>query len=310
MQESILMQELENTILPFYKNDLVHGSVNGKENIKLSYVAHKKENVKGALVIINGRIDSCVRHAEFLYDIKDIPYSVYILDHRGIGFSERLLDDPYKGHVDSFDNYSADLKLFIDTVVRKDDPKKIVILGYSMGGTVSLDYLINYDHNIDKLILCSPMLKFKTGLPEWIVYFIVNLLIKFNKETDYIPGGNKYDFSRVFFNLSCSEIRHSMLQYLRDLYPMIILKAPTNRWFKEAIKTIRKVRREIKKIDTPVLLLQAGKEAVVDIHSQDKLAKDLSHCHKIIIPEAKHDLLMEKDSMRGIAIKAILDFLE
>jgi len=304
------MQELENTILHFYKNTLVHGSVNGTENIKLSYVAHKKENVKGSLVIISGRIDSCVRHAEFLHDIKDIPYSVYILDHRGIGFSERLIDDPYKGHVDSFDNYSADLKLFIDTVVIKDDPKKIVILGYSMGGTVSLDYLINYDHNIEKLILCSPMLKVKTGLSERIAYFIVNLLIKFNKEKDYIPGGNKYDFTRVFFNLSSSKIRYSMLKYLRDLYPMIILKAPTNRWLKETIKATRIVRREIKKIDTPVLLLQAGKEAVVDTQTQNKLAEDLSNCHKIIIPEAKHDLLMEKDSMRDIAIKAILDFLD
>lgn len=310
MEESILMQELENTILHFYKNTLVHGSVNGKKNIKLSYIINNKENVKGALIIINGRIDSCLRHAEFLYDIKDIPYSVYILDHRGIGFSERLIDDPYKGHVDSFDNYSSDLKLFMDTVVRKDDPKKIVILGYSMGGTVSLDYLINYNHNIDKLILCSPMLKIKTGISERVAYFIVNLLIKFNKETDYIPGGNKYDFSRVFFNLSSSKIRYSMLQYLRDLYPMIILRAPTNRWLKETIKATRIVRREINKIDIPVLLLQAGKEAVVDTETQNKLAEDLSNCHKIIIPGAKHDLLMEKDTMRDIAIKAILDFLE
>ena len=67
---------------------------------------------------------------------------------------------------------------------------------------------------------------------------MANMLIKFNKKTDYIPGGDKYDFSRVFFNLSCSKIRYSMLLYLRDLYPMIFLKAPTNRWIKEAIKSI------------------------------------------------------------------------
>jgi lysophospholipase len=207
-------------------------------------------------------------------------------------------------------NYSADLKLFIDTVVKKDDPEKIVLLGYSMGGTISLDYLINYDHTIDKLILCSPMLKIRTFLPERIVYFIVNLLIKFNKETDYIPGGDKYDFSRVFFNLSSSKIRYSMFLYLRELYPMIILKAPTNRWLKEAIKATRIVRREVKKIDTPVLLLQAEKEKVVDIRSQNKLAEYLSHCHKIRISKARHDLLLEKDSMRNKTIKAMLDFLE
>ena len=62
----------------------------------------KKENgIKGSIVISVGRAESSISYYETAKSFLDIGYSpIYVIDHRGQGLSERILDNDQKSHVE------------------------------------------------------------------------------------------------------------------------------------------------------------------------------------------------------------------
>ena len=65
------------------------------------------------------------------------------LDWRGQGLSERLLDDPRKGHVTDFSEYELDLDVFMREVVLPDCPPPHFAIAHSMGGSVMMNIARN-----------------------------------------------------------------------------------------------------------------------------------------------------------------------
>lgn len=122
-----------------------------------------KNETRGGIVISSGRTEGLVLYQELIYDLVRNGYSVYIHDHRGQGFSGRLdQNDIQLGHIDDFDNYVKDLKLFVDNTIPKPEVrgnKPLFLLAHSMGGAVASLYLENTD-NKDKFqaaALVTPM---------------------------------------------------------------------------------------------------------------------------------------------------------
>jgi len=69
--------------------------------------------VKGALFLSPGRATSFVQLMQSIYDLREAGFAVISLDRRGIGFSEKTLDeDPERLHIHSFDSYVSDLEDF------------------------------------------------------------------------------------------------------------------------------------------------------------------------------------------------------
>ncbi|MGO8654096.1 alpha/beta fold hydrolase, partial [Rhizobium ruizarguesonis] len=78
-------------------------------------------------MISSGYGESFFKYREIVYDLWQEGYQVYILDHRGQGFSERLIRpnkaqelDPRAvkrvhdlGYVENFDDFVDDLKTFV-----------------------------------------------------------------------------------------------------------------------------------------------------------------------------------------------------
>lgn len=81
-------------------------------------------------------------------------YAVYGFDQRGHGKSEGA-----RCYVDRFQDLVVDLNTFV-TMVRKFHPNlKLLLLGHSIGATVSLAYAVQYPDSINGLILSAIVLK-------------------------------------------------------------------------------------------------------------------------------------------------------
>ena len=60
---------------------------------------------KGTVCVFTGRGEYIEKYFETVQDLRNRGYAVAALDWRGQGHSARRLDNPFKGHVESFSEY-------------------------------------------------------------------------------------------------------------------------------------------------------------------------------------------------------------
>jgi lysophospholipase len=286
------------------------GTLNGKGGVPLAYVAFRAQRPKGAIVFASGRGGHARKYAELVYDLRTLGYSIYMLDHRGQGSSGRLLSDPQKGHVDDFDDYVADLKTFVDQVVRRDVHQRIFGLGHSMGGAIVTRYAELHPNDFNGIVLSAPML----GIPiTWVERRVVNLMVRLGKAGEFAKGEGPDDPSTWNFDTSRSSSSHARFEFKRQLLlddPSLNIGGPTYGWVNAAIRGNLAIYRDAAKVTAPVLLFQAGDDTIVVNQAQDMFSSRNGGVEKIVVPGAKHGLLLETDAIRSPVLNRIVGFLD
>ena len=252
-----------------------------------------------------------VKYKELIYDLNANGYGVYILDHRGQGFSQRELSDKQIGDIKNFYNYVDDLKFFVENYVPKNQKK--VILAHSMGGAIASLYIEHYPHDFDAAILSSPMHqpgRIRSSLTNKICALLNNRESNFNT---YAPTSTSFDRQDNSFkknHLTHSKIRYQIYLDEYEKNPAVKIGGPSLRWVAEACKWSRISIEDAYKIKIPLLLLQAGKDTIVSLKAQKKFCTNVkSKCHLVRIPGAYHEMFIEKDKFRKKVLRQILDFL-
>ncbi len=307
-------------IRPAIEQSSTIGAFTGKEGKRIEYVvaepalAADQLTPRGALIILPGRSESIYKYFEVAYDLRHLGLRMYLMEHRGQGAAERLLDDGQKSYVKNFQDYVDDLGTFIDQVVKPDGFAAIYVLGHSMGGTIATLYAERHPGALSGLIVSSPMFQIDTGkYTEWAAYLLTAGLTTVGKGQDYAPGFGPVNPAADRFegNLeTLSEVRWEMWRALRLERPELILGGQTNRFCKEALEATWQVQVEAKKLTVPMLLLQAGRDGYVKADGQDRVCRRAQRCERIRLEDGMHELLMERDAVRDRALSAIERFLE
>lgn len=311
------LEALHRDVLPsFWREHAREGEFIGKDQVPIRYAALRHPDSHRAIMVVNGRVETYLKYQELAWDLWQQGYSIYLIDHRGQGRSGRLLTDVQKGYVEQFDDYVDDLKTFHDKVVMADKPEKVFILAHSMGGAIAARYLERWPTEIDAAVLSSPMLGINLGsLPVWLAKGLASSIDTFGRwfgEPPYGPGQGPYQDHGFADN----ELTHSTLRYqlFREQYertPEVKLGGATAHWIQEGIRAGEQAIAEADKIRTPLLLLQAGLDSVVDNAAQDQfcLVAPCSEGRPVRIEGAWHELFIEQDAQRQAALDAALGFL-
>ncbi len=318
------LPEFVATTLPtFWQQHAQPGELMGAGHVPIRYVALRNPASHNAILLVSGRMESYIKYQELAYELFQQGYSVYLYDHRGQGFSGRMLSDPHKGYVVDFNDYVADLKLFRDQVVQADQPNRLFLLSHSMGGAIAAHYLQQYPHDIHAAVLASPMFGIDLGLlPNWLARWVTGLLEWLTQllgiESPYAPSQGPYDPLPFADNeLTHDEQRYAQFRAVYQHYPEVQLGGPTARWVNLAIPFAEQAIQAGQQIHTPLLLLQAGADQVVSNEEQLAFCEQMRQgghpCaggQPVVIAEARHELLNESDEFRIPALNATLRFFE
>lgn len=319
-QESNVSDYPNNDFMAFYDTKVSTGvwkQASGVESF-YGFVSHKQASQ--CIVISTGRSESVVKYAEFIFELYQNGYSVFIMDHQGQGLSSRLLVNPQIGFVNKFDDYVEDLNGLLDKVLtpllvkHKQTELPKVLLCHSMGGAIGTLYVQKYPMTFTKLILSAPMLGVVAPLPEWFTKFIVTTVLKLRAllklPTVYFWGQGDYQAGPFNNNLlTNSEVRYKVFREMMVSYPQNQLGGISFEWLLQAIIGMRLARARAKSILLPTLVLQAQQEQIVDNKVMKQFASDVPNAQLLIVPNAQHELLFEQDEARTITLTKILDFL-
>ncbi|WP_429012898.1 alpha/beta fold hydrolase [Aeromonas veronii] len=305
----------QQTLPDFWRQHAVEGEFKGKGGVTIRYAALRQAKVDRAILIVNGRVESYLKYQELAWDLWRQGYSLYLIDHRGQGMSDRMLDDPQKGYVDQFDDYVVDLKQFHDQIIMADQPAKLFLLAHSMGGAISARYLERWPDDIKAAVLSSPMLGINLGgLPKWLAKGLASTIGTVGGwlgEPPYGPGQGAYqDHGFADNGLTHSQSRYQAFRQIYEQHPQIKLGGATAHWIYQGITGADAAIADAGAIKTPLLVLQAGNDSVVDNAAQDRFCT-IAKCEggkPLRIEGAWHELFIESDDKRQPALTAMVDF--
>ena len=291
----------------------------GVGDVPVRFVRFHDEKNDRVIVVCPGRIESYIKYAELAYDLFHLGFDVLIIDHRGQGLSGRLLSDTHRGHVDNFSDYVDDLAAFWQQEVQPGPWRKRYILAHSMGGAISTLFLQRYDHQCDAIALTAPMYGIVMRFPDWMVRHILDWAEGHQRIREgYAIGTGRWRALPFAVNV----LTHSRQRYRRNLRfyadePRLRVGGPTYHWVREGIRAGESALAGAGKDATPTLLIQAEEERVVDNRMHDRfceLRAAAGHpCEgekPLVIKGAYHEILFEKDTMRSVALNAIVEFFD
>ena len=281
--------------------------LNGAQDCRVAYrhIHHYPLSSK-FLVLVNGRAENILKWTELAQAFYQQGFDVLLLDHRGQGYSERLLAESEKGYVEDFSFYAADMAKIIENLTALYPYPNQYLLAHSMGALISAHYLADYPHQIKSAVFSSPFFAIPYKSPrrdQWLV----KLMLKLKKGERYVFGKGAFQPVNPLENkLSHDAARMKLMNDIHSTYPELRLGGPTFHWLDQCQRAIALLPEKLAHIQLPVLVLQAEKEQIVENKNLAKLTALLPQAQLKLARESKHEILFEREDIRDWALSEIL----
>lgn len=272
------------------------------------------ETARGTVLVLHGRTEFIEKYYEVIGELLARGFAVATMDWRGQGLSVRETGNPLKGHVRRFADFEGDLAAFLGVIGTRGLPMPLVALAHSMGGHVLLRWLYRQaSHDvaarglpeISAAALSAPMIALNMSPAA-------NLLMRalcFGADAlslgeRYIPGGSNAQATgaEAFADniVTSDPERHARVAALVAADPRLALAAPTCAWGAAAADSMDEMLRPgvPEAIDVPVLIAGAENDLLVDAAAMPAYTARLPKGRYLAVPEARHEILMERDPVR------------
>lgn len=284
------------------------GIFKGYDGAKLRYARWDATRTprRGTVCLFGGRTEFIEKYFEVIADLRRRGFAVATMDWRGQGGSERMLANPRKGHVRGFWEYDRDLIRFMKDIVLPDCPPPFIGLGHSMGGNILLRAATMPGLWFERIVLTAPMIAIHASLlgpkPSHArAYAEIGCLLGLS--TTYVVGGSDtMDTSQPFESnpLTSDYERWMRTKSVLDIAPELGLGWPTIGWLRAALRSCRRLAQwdYPARINVPLLMFAAGNDKVVSSRAIEDFAVEAKVASCILMPGARHEILMENDSVR------------
>ena len=291
------------------------GSFAAPDGAKLRWGHLPAANPRAECVMVGGFTECIEKYFETTADLAARGLSVWCLDWRGQGGSERPRRWPSRPRPRRYDRDANDLALFAKTLPPPRNPR--LLIGHSMGGAIALVCLRRSANLFDAAILSAPMLGIRTGrIPRTVARCITSTARVSGLGLCFIPGAGPWRPDRIpspEISRISSDPERCGLQYgWFSARAQLRVDEPTYGWLDASLRLVKRINRPefLGDIRTPILLASAGIEAFVDPKAHRRAARLLPDCTLIDFPDSKHEPFLERDTIRDRWFDAIDRFVK
>lgn len=282
-----------------------------RDNVRLRAMRALPAGARGTVVILGGRGDFMERYFETAREIMARGFAVASVDMRGQGGSERPSSQPYRDRTRSFAPFDEDVRTLMEGLVLPTCPPPYFALGHSTGAHVLLRALRD-THWFARAVLVSPLVEINYGpWPRPVASLLVNAMWFTGQSHRFLPGVHKKPLSHGDFPgnpLTSDHRRWDRDSTTLELAPHLGLGGPTFGWLGAARQSLAQVAR-MSKSQAPVLIVAAGADRVVGNEGIRRLARRVPGIALTFIPDARHEILGERDEIRRQFFAAFDSFI-
>lgn len=273
--------------------------------------------VRGCAAVLPGRCEPIEKYAETAADLATRGFDVLVAEWRAHGLSGgRRTDNPQKHHLDDFNQLADDLEITLGgEEINRHAPR--LLLAHSMGALAATLHLARHPRRYAAAVLVAPMFDINVSpWPKELARAIAHAAVTLGFGETYAFSQGDYDPAERVFDpanrLTGDPARYAVLQDLWANQPEMRLGGVTFGWLAAAFRAMDAVAAGdvgLAAVETPVLILSAPEDRIVDAASHAAAAKRFRDARLVDFPGAKHELLMEGDDVRKAVWRAIDDFL-
>jgi 3-oxoadipate enol-lactonase len=257
------------------------------ENATLFY----EEQGNGApLILIHGAWTS---HQWWQWQIPALSrtYRILALDLRGHGRSTPL-DSTY-----SVAGFTAD----VETFLRQLAIDEAVFIGWSLGGSICLQYCLNFPEKVKGLILIATRahLNFKLKLRTRLVYLQARLSLmmalsqprKYEREAQCFPGPGHHLIQRQLEDMLSPTVSKEIFAWIKQ----DLIEHPQNNYF-EVFKSFWnwEAGAALAQIHAPVLLMAGKNDSWAPPYCAALIQREITNSRLVALEDAGHCLALEK----------------
>ena len=271
---------------------------------------------KATIFFIPGYTDTLELHAGTFQQLTNRGYKVIAMDLRGQGLSQRMLKNPEKIWIDSFDTYKKDIAGLISSLDDEIDGK-LIIAGNSLGGLSATYMLDDRTLPIDAAFLLVPALRvISDGVNPEDVVRQTGLFRALGFGERYTPGGTDWrpitvDFTEANYCGSNRMDKAHLKDAFYSLNPEYRVGAMSIGMVNEVFKAGAKTRSPafLDNINVPILMVTGDRDLVVDSAAANEVCGQIEDCTLVRFAKAGHCINHELDEIVTEMFDRLDDFV-
>ena len=176
-------------------------------------------------------------------------------------------------------------------------------LAHSMGGAIALNAAYETWLPFRRLVTTTPMIALCIIKRTRSSAFLARVLRFLGMGSMFVPGGGETSISTLPFKgnrLTGDPVRYARNAEVAHAMGVGAIGAPTVAWMDSAFRFMKRFAdpRYSVKIRLPTLIVAAGADPVCATPATERFASRLKAGRVIVIPGARHEILMERDVIR------------
>ncbi len=263
---------------------------------------HPDGPAQGTVLLFPGRTEYVEKYGPAADDLAARGFATVVIDWRGQGLADRLIEDPRPGHVDRFQDYQRDVEAMIAAATALDLPQPFHLLAHSMGGCIGLRALIE-GAPVQACAFTGPMwgIRMPTLLrPMAFGAAYIGPLLGLGARLMPSTKPQNYVETQGFEGnaLTGDPQMYAMMQAQLAAHPDLGLGGPSLKWMRASLKETAELARQPAPAQPCVTFLGTCESIVSADAIRDRMA-NWPGGHLEMVEGAQHEVMMEGPTIRA-----------